>query len=95
MSNPTNFHQLIREHSWWHSTGTPKRTFVIGHLTTDFLNLNPLVAIYSRVGLVEYGYEDVIWVDFDEFKKNIDTGDIRPMNTLPNLHPRNEERTNA
>lgn len=88
-----NFTMLIRLHSWWHSTGVPKRTFIIGQLPYDIdEDHNP---VYDRVGLIEFGYDDTIWIDIDTFKKEIDLGEIKAMNCIPNIHPKpNEKKPN-
>jgi hypothetical protein len=81
-----NYNMLIRKHSWWHSAGSPKRTFIICELPFDFDAARNI--IFDRVGLIEYGYDDTIWVPIDDFRKDIDSGAIVAMHSIPNIHPK-------
>jgi hypothetical protein len=86
--------QQIRKYSWWHSSGMPKRTYVISDLHYDivFNDSGKGQPFATRVGLLEYGFDEARMFEFAEFKAIVDAGKILPMNTLPNMLPKNEEK---
>ena len=79
-----NFKQLIRLHSWWHSTDVPVRTFALVELRYDIADQygHP---VYTKAGLLEYGYDAPVMVTIDDLKDMIDTEALKPMNTIPNM----------
>lgn len=72
---------IIRKHSWWKTAGAPVRTLVIAELWHD--EIEPGVIEFHRVGLLEYGFDSIDYIDYDVFKKMVDDKKIIPVNTVP------------
>lgn len=76
-----NYKAVIRKHSWWKTANSPVRTFTIAELWYDHDERGDVE--FHRVGLLEYGYDNIEYIEYGDFIKRLDDGKIIPINVIP------------